>query len=203
MIDLLQGGIFEKKIAIVSPGTKQAVLDELDDSWAIWGINSAHRKLRARWGLMFNLHRYAHLERDCPEYIDWDADFSKLNPSVPIVVIDDWGGRLKNQVIFPGEGIASTAPRGWYHASSFDWLVATSVWMKADQILIAGTRFALDGPGDEPISAQACLEYWCGYAEGRGCRIVVGGGTTLFKQYHIVESDSVYGYDDVCMVERR
>ena len=52
-------------------------------------------------------------------------------------------------------------------------------------------------------SAQACLEYWCGYAEGCGIPVTDHAPLELFRQYHLVKSDTRYGLDDVVMVEKR
>jgi len=190
------------KVAILSGGASSDAGLYYDQSWRIWGINSVHRSHGARWAKMFNLHRLAHLERDCPQYVDWDSTFSRRNPKVPMVVIDSWKGLLKNQVLFPRASLARQ-PRADYHASSFDWLVAYAVHLKATVIHLHGARFALDSNREEPISAQACLEYWCGYAEGRGIKVVEHRDCEMFVQFHLVQSHSVYGYDDVRMVERR
>src|SRR5690349_18148101 len=116
---------------------------------------------------MFNLHKIAHLRRDCPQYIAWDSVFSQMNPRTPLYVIDSWGKLLRNQVIFP-RALLSKQPRGHYHASSFDWLVAYAIHEGAKIISLHGVGFALDSPREEPMSARACLEYWSGYAQGKG-----------------------------------
>jgi hypothetical protein len=192
----------ELKIAIVGPSAAQRSVDLYDQTWTFWGINSCYRRLAARWAAMFNLHRLAHLERDVPQYIGWDAAFSRLNPKVKMVVVDTWRGLLKNQVIFPRAELEHQ-PRSDYHASSFDWMLAYAVHLGAKIVSVHGANFALDSNRDEPISARACLEYWAGYAEGRGTRVWTAGDCDLFLQYHLVASRTVYGYDDVVMVEDR
>lgn len=190
------------KIGIVGPGSDPFPGTNYDAGWQWWGINSAYRNAYAPWTKMFNLHRFAHLERDCPQYVDWDLTFSRRNPKVQMVVIDPWRPALRNQVLFPRKAL-EYQPLSHYHASSFDWLVAYAIHLKADVISLHGPRFALDSPREEPISAQACLEYWLGYAHGNGINILWGRDCELFTQYHLVASRSVYGYDDVRMVERR
>jgi len=194
------------RVAILGPNAGRDAGSVYDDRWEIWGINSVHARrfnVSPRWTRMFNLHRLAHLERDCPEYVDWDATFSRRNPEIPIYVIDSWNGLLKNEVLFPKQALDAKLPRNHYHASSFDWLVAYAVYLKAKRIDIHGAQFVVDGPGREPISAQACLEYWCGYAEGKGIPVTPLKSCELFNQYHLVRSNSLYGYDDVRMVEDR
>ena len=193
-------------VAIIGPSAYAGVgLDYNRKDWEIWGINSCYRNTGlcvSNWSRMFNLHRFAHLERDVPRYVDWDAAFSRRNPHVPMYVVDSWGGLLRNERIFPRKALAKQ-PRCDYHASSFDWLVAFAIHLKAKVIHIHGAQFALDSPREEPISARACLEYWCGYAVGRGIAVNVGADCEMFLQYHLVASRTVYGYDDVRMVEDR
>lgn len=190
-------------VAIVGPSSNAAALLSYDSTWEFWGINSAYRNIGLpRWHRMFNLHRFAHLKRDVPRYVAWDGTWSHLNPKLPFYVIDSWGKLLKNQVIFPRKQLAYQ-PRADYHASNFDWMVAYAVHLKAQIISIHGCEFAMDSHRDEPISGRACLEYWCGYAEGRGAKIWTGSDCDIFYQYHLVRSRTVYGYDDVTMMERR
>lgn len=191
------------KVAIIGPGAPGAGTF-YDDTWKLWGLNSSYRQVYGvRWAKMFNLHRLAHLERDCPQYVDWDSAFSRRNPKIPMVVVDSWKGLLKNQVIYPLKEI-ERMPRGRYHASSFDMMVAYAISLKAKVIHLHGAGFALDSPREEPISARACLEYWCGYAQGRGIDVREHRDCHgLFRQFHLVMSDTVYGFDDVRMVEQR
>lgn len=192
------------KVAIIGPSSHPHAGELYDKTWELWGLNSVHtrRHDQAPWARMFNLHRLAHLERDCPQYVDWDSAYSRRHPKVPMVVVDSWKGLLKNQVIFPRAELAKQ-PRGHYHASSFDWLVAYAVYLKAKMINIHGAQFALDSNREEPVAAWACLEYWCGYAEGRGIPVKTHRDCDMFVQYHLVRSNTVYGYDDVAMIEDR
>ena len=192
-----------KKIGIVGPRTNARNLHLYDSDWQWWGINSAYRGIGLPWKKMFNLHRLVHLERDCPQYVDWDSIFSKRNPNVEMVVVDNWGRLLKNQAIFPRKDMAYQ-PLSNYHSSSFDWLVAYAIHLKADVISIHGVNFGPVHETGEPLSARPCLEYWLGYARGRGVNVMLGADCeSLFKQFHYVRSTQVYGYDDVTMVERR
>jgi hypothetical protein len=195
------------KVAIIGHGAAIGAAGIYQGTgWKIWGINSVHRNALVRgpqdWDAMFNLHRLAHLERDCPQYVDWDSTFSRRNPKVPMVVVDTWGGLLEREVIYPRKAIAKM-PRGEYHASSFDMAVAYAIHLKAKVIHLHGANFATDSPREEPISARACLEYWCGYAQGRGIELRAFSCHGLFRQFHLVMSDSYYGFDDVQMIEER
>lgn len=191
------------RVAIIGPSAPTGARSLYGRNFECWALNAAYHRACPDPARVFNLHRYAHLERDVPQYVDWDTTFSRRNPQVPIYVIDSWNGLLKNQVIFPRAALEAM-PRGAYHASSFDMLVAYAISLKASHIHIHGAAFAVEGPGQEPISARACLEYWCGYAQGLGIDVAAGADCTgLFQQFHLTMSDSFYGYDDVHMIEER
>lgn len=169
--------------------------------WEIWGLNSIRPTWAGRFDRMFNLHRLAHLKRDCPDYIEWDTFYSFRHPKVPIYVVDSWKGLLKNQVIFPLKALQHLPRGGKYHASSIDMMVAYALHLKATQIAIHGINFHMES--GEPISARACLEYWCGIAEGRGVKVTTAPDCQLFYQFHYVRSRSIYGFDDVHIIEDR
>lgn len=191
------------KIAIIGPSASRDAGQFCDRTWSLWGLNAAYRnRAPLPWARMFNLHRLAHLVRDVPQYVEWDAYFSYRNPRVPMYVVDSWRGLLRNQVLFPRRALQDK-PQGDYHASSFDWMVALAIHEGAQAIAVHGAKFAVEGPGQEPVSAWACLEYWLGVAVGRGIRVMTHADCELFHQSHLVRSRSVYGYDDVQMIEDR
>jgi len=81
--------------------------------------------------------------------------------------------------------------------------VAHAILEGATEIALHGIGLALDSPRAEPISARACLEYWCGVAEGRGIKVTTAEDCDIFLQYHLLKSSTVYGYDDVKLIEDR
>lgn len=198
------------KVAIIGGASKEQYFSGRHESpgWEVWGLNGIRPDARQqawkpiRWARMFNLHRFAHLNRDCYEYIIWDTAFSKANPKVPVYVIDTWHGLLENEVIFPLKDLIRLTPRGGrYHAGSFDMLVAYAILEGATEIALHGIGLALDSWRAEPISARACLEYWCGVAEGRGIEVTTTEDCDIFHQYHLLKSNTVYGFDDVKLIE--
>ena len=191
-------------VAIIGPGAPRGAGALYDKRWELWGLNSSYRQQpkATPWARMFNLHRYAHLERDVPQYVDWDSAHSRRHPKLPFVVLDSWGRLLTTHTMLPRRELEAM-PRGRYHASSFDWMVAYAILCGARHIHVHGAHFALDSPREEPISARACLEYWIGYAQGLGIEVRAHSCHGLFRQFHLVMSDTMYGYDDVVMVEDR
>ncbi len=190
------------KVAIIGGVSQERFFAGQREGWNVWGLNAIRPPWVRKWSKMFNLHRFKHLERDCPQYVDVDTAWSKRNPEVPMVVIDRWpNSRLANMVLFPREKLRILPRGGVYHAGSFDMMVAYAILLRAEEIAIHGVR--LTNETGEPISARACLEYWIGVAEGRGIKVTTAGDCDMFAQFHYVRSQTVYGFDDVHMVEQR
>ena len=194
------------RVAIVGGSTKLPadVVGRFRKGWEIWGLNAIAPAWSShiRWARRFNLHLWSHLVRDWNQGLRAEIDLAKaLGPTVPLYVLDAWRpGALPNEKLFPGAALAKM-PFGTYHAGSFDWLVAFAAYLGAKEISIHGATLALDSVRDEPISARACLEHWIGYASGRGIKVHVAADCDFMKQYHLVRSGTVYGYDDVRLVE--
>lgn len=195
------------KVVIIGGATKPGALLERygDSGWEFWGLNAMRPAWSTDipWARWFNLHRYEHLVRDWADGLAKEIKWARANPTVPFYVLDDYEEWPIPCQRFPRREMAPSQPRSMYHAGSFDWLVAYAVHLGAIEISLHGVKLATDGPADEPISARACLEYWCGYAEGRGRKVTAAEDCNIFCQYHLVRSNSVYGYDDVQLVEER
>lgn len=196
------------RVVIITAGMRPELLREEygEPGWEFWGMNAMRPKWAQDlpWARWFNLHRFDHLVRDWQRGLEDEIAWAKANPKVPFYVLDDWEEwPIPRVVRFPAAGMALEMPRAHYHAGSFDWLVAFAVYLGAVEIAIHGLSLALDSPRDEPISARACFEYWAGYAEGRGCKVWTAEDCDVFYQYHLVRSRTLYGYDDVRLVEDR
>lgn len=178
----------------------------------IWGLNSIRPKFVPKWHRMFNLHMFEHLERDWLTGLVKERDWANEHPDVPFYILDEWPREiLPNQVIFPRADIEAfpyvNPSRKSYHSSSFDWMVAFALvngligGEELTQLTIQGVSLNMES--GEPISSRACLEYWCGIAEGLGVTVDITPECGLFAQYHLVKSRSVYGYDDIQLIEDR
>lgn len=188
------------KVTIIGGGSKKEHFD-LEAAGEVWGLNAIRPAWVGRWDRMFNIHMHWHLVRDWEKGLKKERAWVRRNPDVPFYVTDDWPKRdYPSQVVFPRDDLAKQV-RGSYHAGSFDWMVAFAIHLGAEEIALHGVGLNLEF--GEPISARACLEYWCGYAEGLGVTVTAAPDCELFKQFHLVKSDSVYGYDDVQIVEDR
>lgn len=172
----------------------------------VWGLNAIRPSWTTRfaWTRWFNLHRYRHMRRDWTEGLHRELLWASDHPHVPFYTLDDawpkWTTTmLVKRRVFPRAALRARFGTE-YHAGSFDWLVAYAIYEGFEEIRLHGVGLNLES--GEPISARACLEYWCGRAEGLGIRVVCRD-CDLFTQYHLVKSHTVYGYDDVKLIEER
>lgn len=194
------------KVVIIAGGAFPGCMRKTysDGSWEFWGINAIRPKwfeeAGLRWARWFNIHKWAHLMRDWRGGLEAEVKWAQENPEIPFYTPGDWQG-LPNEVVFPRDEINAAFPRPDYHSGSFDWMVAYALLLGAEEVALHGVN--LHHITGEPESARACLEYWCGFAEGRGMRIFAGRDCDLFWEYHIVRTKSVYGYTDVHMMEER
>lgn len=198
----------KKKVVIFGGNAKKKYFkyDERAEYWMINGQQSGARF--GGWGpppdRCFNLHRYKLLKYYKYNF-DNEISWSLRNPSVPIYTFDKWShGKIKNTLAgwqqFPLDKLLKM-PRGRYHCGTFDWLVAYAIYLGVREIEFHGVGLCLEA--GEPISARACLEYWCGYAEGKGIKITMAKDCDPFHFYHLVKSHLTYGLDDTPIYEDR
>ena len=199
------------KIIILGSLAKQKHFPEDLTNCEVWGLNAIRHEWVPRWDRMFNLHLYDALKRHKwrPEYFGAEVLFSAMHPEVPFYTLDEWPKphKLMGWNKFPHQEIRDNFPRGSYHCGSFDWLVAFAVWLhwnatfEIKEIALHGVSLTLEA--GEPISARACLEYWCGFADGIDIKVTTAEDCDLFYYYHLVKSDLTYGLDDTPIFEDR
>lgn len=191
------------KVAIVGGAAKKKNgLLKLDRSWQIWGLNLSGPTFLwqsylgiSKW---FHIHKRDDLVKEIPDHVTQFEDWAKMHEEIEFVLLEPWK-ELPNATIFPHEELRKQ-PRGSYHCSSFDWMIAYALHLGAKEIMLAGVQMR---NSEEPISATPCIEYWCGYAEGRGCKVTVTPDCDLFYNYHLVRSRYAYGYDSWDLIEDR
>jgi hypothetical protein len=166
-----------------------------DPTVEIWGFNAIRPNWIRRWDRMFNLHKYD-LLRKYGWPVKLEGEWASENPNVPFMTADEWpDGRMANCTIFPREAMAEVMPRPNYHCNSFDWFIAYATFMSYDEIELHGCMVTTEGLVEQ-LSARSCIEYWSGYAEGRGTKVTCAKDSNLFAASHVVLSNRVYGYDD-------
>lgn len=192
------------KIAIIGGVAKKSDgILALGRDWEIWGVNlcippwlgNAYVRLD-KW---FHLHKRSWLEDEIPEALKAFEDWALKHEEMEFFVTAPWD-KLPAAKVFPRDELR-LMPRGDYHCGSFDWMVAYAVYLGATEIMLSGIK--LHHESAEPLSSGACLEYWCGYAEGRGVKVTTAPSCELFFNFHLVKSHYVYGYDKWDLIEDR
>lgn len=191
------------KIAMIGGSSKEpSGLLDLDRSWEFWGLNNCipkwlgHRYVRFdKW---FHLHQRSSLAEQIPEHLKWFEEWAAKHTEIEFVLLEPYEG-IPNAMVFPRSALA-LMPRGGYHCSSFDWMVAYAIFLGAKEIFITGVQLHTQ-QSSEPISSGSCLEYWIGYAEGRGIKVTTADDCDLFYNYRLVRDHRAYGYDEFDIVE--
>lgn len=184
------------KITILGGLAKQKYFDDTTDE--VWGLNAIRHRWVKQWHRMFNLHMYEHLVRDWERGLKIEKKWIKKHKDVPFYVCDEWPG-FPYLEIFPRKKM-DYFMRPDYHCGSFDWMVAFAIHLGATEINLQGINLVRES--GEPISARACLEYWCGVAEGQGIKVNIANDCFVLRNYSwkMVKVDQVYSYDDFKLV---
>jgi hypothetical protein len=198
-----------KIIFVGSLSKKRFFPSDLTDT-EVWGLNAVHPAWVPRWDRRLNLHTYANLRRYKwkEEYFQREVEWSAANPGAPYYTLDEWPEphKLAGWQQFPAETMMDLMVRGRYHCGSFDWMVAFAIWLNergAGRIIHEIELHGVHMSSGVPISARACLEYWCGRAEGAGIKISLAEDAHLFDFYHLVRSDLIYGIHDTPIYETK
>lgn len=157
----------------------------------IWRPNPGFWPFDTTASMWFELHSRRYLKTHGPNFPKATELVVALSEA-PVMWQDASEWRVALGVSFPRAEVESL---GGYHASSFDWLLALGILVGYRSFYLTGIGF---GPtdGGEPLSARACLEYWIGYARGKGCTVDVSEPTGLFWNYNYSRTKTPYHYDD-------
>lgn len=188
------------RIAIIG---KLANEEEFDASRydEVWGMNLVLHPWVKKWTHRFQLHAYQHLEKNWSGGLKQLSEWLHQHKEVPLYTLDRWPDEVApNQRIFPRQKLEEF-PRANYHCCTVDWLIAFAIHLNATAIGLHGV--SSDICSDQPLSARACIEYWSGFAAGRGIRMISAADCGLFCYLHLVRSNTVYGYDDTDLFEDR
>jgi hypothetical protein len=145
-----------------------------------------------RW---FQLHTPAYMRRHWNKPDEWPQHEEWLRREHPFpIYMQRRYKKYPSSVEFPREQVEELGPLGHYQLFTFSWLLAYAISEGFERIGL----FGVDGGPGEPLGSRACLEYWIGFAHGRGIEVeVVGANLRAFKSHHRADlySDLVYGYD--------
>lgn len=117
-----------------------------------------------------------------------DLEFLKHCP-VPCYVLDlaEWHGLISHPVQFPLERLRAAGFR-MYATCTFAYQIMLAILDGFEAIGLWGVELFLGSPRERTVE-RACVEYWIGFAEGRGVKIVADSGLATHR------SRWLYGYD--------
>ena len=190
-----------RKVAIVGFGTTGILAPFGEEGWELWSLNDPQvrtgvppREAFTRW---FQLHPPRYLKKHYKRGME-DLFYHWGEKTGIRLYMDRHYDEYPDSEPYPKEQIDRMVPHGWFHASSFDWMLALAIHEGFEEIALYGCNFYLFPiMNREPMSGLPCLSYWCGVAEGRGIKVTVHDGGHLFKILHFAayESGLQYGWD--------
>lgn len=194
-------GLNPKKLAIVGYAPSKLIVPFGEEGWEFWGLNDPtegpgqpSRHSFTRW---FQIHPPRYLVKHYPKGLMDLADAWGKSRDIRLYM-DRHYPEYPDSEPYPKDEVEALTNFGWYHASSFDWMVALGILEGFEVIELYGASFyTFPVFNTEPITALACLQYWLGVAEGRGIKVNVFGGGHLFTIQHLAVYNSKlkYGWD--------
>lgn len=186
------------KVAIVG-GLARPEFFSHSDYDEVWGMNGVRFPWVQKWDQRFNLHPYSYLETTWKDGLRVESSQMLKEPETPLYVIEPWPSDVApTQIIFPRNEMSKIFRRPNYHCCVVDWMIAFALYSGVTSIGMHGIGLALQS--NQPLSAKACTEYWCGVAEGMGVKIEEKGDCELFVYLTMVKSNASYGYDKESLV---
>ena len=208
-----------KKLAIVGMAAGFEKAPWRKPGWECWTLNSAWKRFENE-GLMemdehtglarypvnltawFELHSRRYLTEEWHGSMQHFRMLARLRCPIYVQHPKDWP-HWQNPQSFPRAAIVRQFARGDYHASSLDWMLAFAVFQGYTHVEMFGVNLA-PNEGQEPMSGRAALEYWIGFAEGRGVKVTVHEPTGVFWIYNVTKEKTPYHYDDTWrLIEKR
>lgn len=180
-----------------------------DADWEKWSCNALYEAYptdaddsddRARYAIdyyrfdrWFQLHTPQYMRRHWSK--EWPAHeiWLRREHRFPIYMQREYG-QYPSSRRFPKEKVDKLHYLGGYQISTFTWMLAYAVAERFERIHL----FGVDADKGEPLAARACLEFWIGYALGRGIDIeVITASPRMFTSVHAAElySNLQYAYD--------
>ena len=175
------------KVAILGMGEgwDAAKKEDYDE---IWGVSPLVLR-RDDLDLAFQMHNldwsaadgYLELKGDIENF--WDS-INEINEKKIPIILQAEHEFFPHGTVFPLEEMPAL-----YFTSTFAYMIAYALYKRIDEIDIYGVPLCLEG---EYREQRSCLEFWIGFAAGRGTKVTVHGVTILLSA---IPYEGLYGYD--------
>lgn len=164
------------KVIIVGKGRGWDKAPPCGEGYEVWGITQ------------INLRRPVNLVIDMNDYSE-----NRWGPNETLESIQSRNKAAHDGVTYidllsyPYAGVMKAFGTD-YFTGTVDFAIALAVYLKATEIELYGVTLEIDS---EYFYQKPGVEYWCGFARGRGIKVMsFGEHTTLFK----TKDGLVYGY---------
>ena len=166
----------KKKVGIVVGGRTRNEAPYDDPDWLFYGLNELPQE---RAEIYFEMHP---MEVQNAYELGW---LEKCEVPVYLLELDD---RVPYGVKYPLEAVLEATGARRYFTSTFAYQVALAIYEGFDEIGLWGLPLFHGSPREQTIE-RICLEYWLGFAEGKGIKVTTHPDDKLLWQPHL------YGYD--------
>lgn len=165
-----------KKVAIIGTSSSRIYAPFEDDSWECWGLNEIDQDRAERY---FEIHE---LKASSKEEIEWLKECE-----VPIYMCKTHK-KIPMSVKYPLVNICGKLECNLYFTCTFAYQIALAIYEGFEEIGLWGANLPAGSPREKLVET-ACVEYWLGFAMGRGIKIFIPTMDSLLYHKHY------YGYD--------
>ena len=154
-----------RKMAIIGAGPGRNGAPWGNPSWCFFALNEIAQR---------HYDRHAELH---PRAVQSEQDLAWLRRcQAPCYVLDldEWDGLIPHPVRYPLERLRAVGFRDYYTAT-FCYQIALAILDGFEEIGLWGVSLHLGTPR-ERLLERACVDYWIGFAEGRGIKVVEDSG---------------------------
>jgi len=155
------------KVAIVGTGTGADQAPWFDPSWSCWGLNDGYELMPhdAQPALWFELHGDTPITRPRRRERHWQA---LADLDIPVYTFHTLPS-VPKAAEFPLSQMLAAGYRD-YFACTMAYQVAFALFRNATEIALYGMPLIY---GREVVVEAKCVEWWLGFAQGRGVSVSV------------------------------
>ena len=173
-----------RRVVITGAGKSLRTIPWHDESWEVWGINNFWNAMRDPEGRL-RADRWFELHPPTPGIQDpYDMQWLRDCP-VPIYTTESFPENPR-AVVFPVDALAQQFRD--YFACTFAYQIAFAMAEGFEEIAVHGLELVY-GTQREATVERSCVDWWLGFAEGRGLRVTIPEGDQVVRHW------SRYGFD--------
>ncbi|KKM21824.1 hypothetical protein LCGC14_1631510, partial [marine sediment metagenome] len=157
----------KKKVAIIGCGLTRQDAPYDDPEWEIWGCNEMSIERADRW---FELH---------PMTVQNEAELKWLEECDQKLYLLKKKKELRTSITYPLSAICDSLKMARaYFTCTFAYEIALALYEGFTTIGLWGVNLPLGSPR-ERIFESRCVEWWIGFAQGRGVEVIIPKGDML------------------------